>query len=216
MLNSVSKLFDEINNKDVFLVAGGPSVNQIDLSYLTNKKIIAVNNSYKLFSDVTMLFWFDSTWADKHNNELDRYPCELRFTCRRNHTVNNLKGAYNVTPLAHTGDFGYDINPDNVRGNNGGTACLNLIINMRPKRIFLLGYDMKKTNGQTHWHNGHTGNPVTSGIYDNLFIPSINSLAEELKRYPNIPEIINFSMNSALSCFKKDDFKNYINEFKAD
>lgn len=211
MLVATQKLFDSLQGKDVYIIGGGPSVSAIDMSSLDNKKIIAINNSYKLLEKLTALYWCDANWADKHHRLLDPHPCKLRFSNRLNHAVCDKPLAHGEILLRKTGDFGYDPNPDHVRGNNGGVQCLNLIINMRPKRIFLLGYDMKLINRQTHWHDGHGGNPVTASIYNNLFIPSMESLAIEIKNYSEIPEIINLSMDSAITCFPKDKIENYMN-----
>lgn len=213
-IDSLNQLYDEISGQDVFILAGGPSIKKIDLSIIKHKKIIAINNSYQLFENITALYWCDVNWADEHYNKLERYPCKLRFTNRRKAKVDNRKGQSGATVLNMTGDFGYDPDITCVRGNNGGGQCLNLIINIKPSRIFLLGYDMQCIDGNAHWHKGHTFSPDDKTVYANRFIPSIVSMAEELKNYNNIPEIINLSPTSALSCFKIDNFDNYIEEFK--
>src|SRR6185312_11080654 len=183
MLAPINELYQKINGRDVYIVGGGPSLKNVDISLLKNEKIITINNAYKLFEHAEALYWCDPGWADRHYRLLGAHPCKLRFKAMVSHIVSNIRGVHNEITLNKTGDFGYDPNQINVRGNNGGVQCLHLIINMKPKRIFLLGYDMKLIDRQTHWHNEHTGNPVTTSIYNNLFIPSMESLALEIKKY---------------------------------
>ncbi|HDY5476679.1 TPA: hypothetical protein RQ695_006640, partial [Pseudomonas aeruginosa] len=38
---------------------------------------------------------------------------------------------------------------------NSGGGAVSLAIARGAKRIILLGYDMQKTNGQSHWHGDH-------------------------------------------------------------
>lgn len=200
MLESVKQLNDELRNQDVFIVGGGYSVKHMDLSLLEHKKIIAVNDAYSLFTTVTAMYWCDSSWPDDHERALEKYPCMLRFTKRKNiDLTKHIKGPYNSTYLKFTGDFGYDPNKECVRGNNGGTQALNLVINMNPKRIFLLGFDMRRIENNSHWHDPK--GVVTDNIYTSLFIPSINSLADEIKPLKNKPEIFNCSEFSAIKCF---------------
>lgn len=208
MLEAVKQLYHHTHKNDVFIVGGGPSVKEIDLDKLKGKKIIAVNNAYKLFSELTAIYWADGSWADQHHKGLDQHSCQLRFHSRNKPKLDDKhKGPYGCTVLKKTGDYGYDPEPHHVRGNNSGVQALNLIINMKPKRIFLLGFDMRRIDNKTHWHDDHILQ-VPSDVYTDMFIPSINSLAEELKNY-NTPDIINCSLYSAVRCFKIDDFNNY-------
>lgn len=202
MDNTVLKLESLIRGEDVFIVGGGSSILGMNLQFIQGKKIITINDGYDVIppDDVVAMFWCDASWADSRYKELDKHPCKLRFTKRQKVKAILANGAYGSTILQHTGDYGYDSNKYFVRGNNGGAQVLNLIFNMRPKRIFLLGYDMRRINNKSHFHNKHIL-AVNDDIYTSLFIPSINSMAEEFTKVPNAPKIYNCSAFSALKCF---------------
>lgn len=51
-------------------------------------------------------------------------------------------------------------------GGNSGFQCLNLVAQMAPQRIVLVGFDMRLDKG-VHWHGwheGHLGNPRNSKL----------------------------------------------------
>ena len=209
MIDAISKLESQLRGQDVFIIGGGSSISELNMSLLHGKKIITINDGYDAVNpnDVVAMFWCDASWADSRYRELEKHPCKLRFSKRKQRNFNTLSGAYGSCILHHSGDFGYESNKYGVRGNNGGAQVLNLIINMNPKCIFLLGYDMRRINNKSHFHNKHQLQ-VSDNIYSTLFIPSINSMAEELKKYSNIPPIYNCSPFSALQCFPFFDFNN--------
>ncbi len=212
MKNDLIHLENELNNNNVFIIGGGYSIKLLDLSVLAGQKIIVINDGYEIVPNITAIYWCDPSWADSRYKDLEKLPCNLKFT-KAKHGDININGPYDSTVLNHTGDYGYDPEKSAVRGNNGGSQVLNLVFNMRPKRIFLLGYDMKRINNKTHYHNKHQL-IVTDDIYKNLFIPSIHSMAEEFKKIPNSPEIINCSVDSALTCFPRYNLETYIDSFK--
>ena len=44
-------------------------------------------------------------------------------------------------------------------------------------RVILLGYDMKATNGVSHWHGNHGFRMANHEVWKNQMIPNITSLA---------------------------------------
>jgi hypothetical protein len=51
-------------------------------------------------------------------------------------------------------------------GGNSGYSCLNMVAQLYPKKIILIGYDMTKKFGD-HWHEPHSGglgNPTGQNI----------------------------------------------------
>lgn len=210
MRPSIQYLYDTLSGRQVFVVGGGPTVNQQNLSLLKDKKIICINNSYKLFENPTALYWADENWASNHLDNLSKHKCKSRFHSKfhisKTHLENDVKGVAGCTILKRTAEFGIDENIDHVCGNNGGAQVLNLLFNMRVREIVLLGYDMKLISAQSHWHGGH-GLPIRPSIYFN-FIESINTMAPILKR-ANI-NVINTSPNSDLNCFAKQKLEDVI------
>lgn len=214
MRESIEQLYKTVTGQEVFIVGGGYSIRDIDLSLLNNKITIAINDVYQKLPHALAVYWCDSSWGAKHADKLKYHDSTLRFTSRRGANVKaDVKGLANSTLLNVTGDFGYDPNPDNVMGNNSGVQCLNLIINMKPRKIYLLGFDMRDNplkRGETHFHDNHEL-VVPTRIYKELFVPSMNALAEQIKNKTSI-EILNCSKTSALNCFKKISFKEVIKD----
>lgn len=206
----LQELKTKISGRQVFVIAGGPSINQTNLSLLKDKLVICLNNSYNLFENATALFWCDESWVAKHYDNIMKHPCQLRFTARHaadGYIKSDTQVTGNATVLKRTGDFGVDMDINCVRGNNSGALILNLLANMRVRQIILLGYDMSLDKGKSHWHNGH-GLPMGSYIYNDLFIPSINSMASGLKNMKI--DVINCSVKSELTSFRKEKLENII------
>lgn len=212
MREKLQELYEKIGGREVFIIGGGPSFNLIDKGLLKNKNVICINNAYKEFKTCTAIYWCDESWIANHYDNIMRHDCKLRFTGKHfanNHISKNILGTGNSCVLKRTGDFGYDSNVDNVRGNNSGCHAINLCVNMKARKIVLLGYDMKMQDRKSHFHEGH-GLPMSNYIYNDLFIPSIESMAAEIKKKePNI-EIVNCSHDTALRCFKRDKLENII------
>ena len=77
---------------------------------------------------------------------------------------------------------------------------MNLAFLWGAKRIILLGYDCKKIDGKDHWFGQHPTGLVQIQPYQ-LWLNSFPKLAKELEAEGI--EVINCSMESALTCFRK-------------
>lgn len=210
MRDKLQRLHELVSGKQVFVIGGGPSVKDVNLDLLKDKLVICLNNAYQLFPNATALYWCDESWVAKHYDNILSHPCPLRFTAR--HTADayiskDIQATGNATVLKRTGDFGLDMDINCVRGNNSGAHVLNLLGNMRVRQIVLLGYDMSLHNRNSHWHSGH-GLPMSNYIYDDLFIPCINSMAPCLKNLK--VDVVNCSDRSVLTCFKKQKLEEVI------
>jgi hypothetical protein len=210
MRDRLQQLYDKLSGRDVFVIGGGPSFLEVDKTKLDNKLVITINTAYKEFPKATGLYWCDESWAATHYDNIESHPCKLRFSARHSadgYITKNILGSLDSTILKRTGDFGIDPDINHVRGNNSGAHVINLLANIKVKRIILLGYDLSIRQGKTHWHGGH-GLPMSTHIYDELFIPSISSMATSLKNMKI--EVVNCSMQSALTCFKKEPLEGYL------
>jgi hypothetical protein len=210
MREEIEKLFKLTFQQDVFIVGGGSSLTNFDFGLLHDKVTVAINSAYLKLPNASVLYWCDEPWAAQNYDNLVRHPCKRRFMARFNVTdamLAHSKGIVGCTYLRRTGIFGLDDNRDNVHGNNSGAHALNLIANMKPKRILLLGFDMCHINKKSHWHDLQTL-PVHRDIYTNSFIPCIESMAKPLADR-NI-EVINCSIESRLLCFPKIVVEKYL------
>lgn len=207
MREQLEKLYNKLYNQDVYLIGGGYSVQDTDLNKLQNRNTIAINDAYEIFPNATALFWGDSGWFGKHGAGLITHSTKLRFHARNHgetHIKKNILAPGDATVLRRTGDYGFDPDPDSVRGNNSGVQCLNFAINMGAKRIYLIGFDMRDSplqRGKTHYHDNRTL-PMKHDTYSRLFIPSMISLDKEVRRLNIKVEVINCSKTSAITCFR--------------
>jgi hypothetical protein len=217
MRKKLQELKTKLSGQEVFIVGGGYSVERINKNFLQDKLVIGINDSYQFLPNAVALYWCDNEWLRNHLDNLNSHPCKLRFNARHNgraHVRQDIETTGGGTVLFRSGEMGFDPNPDNVKGNNGGAQCLNLIINMGAKRINLIGFDMRDDPlkpGRTNYHNNHhiQGRP---DVYSRLFIPAMKELYKEVRRLRIDVDIVNCSPTSALQCFRKDRIKGLYND----
>lgn len=210
MYNIIQELSHKFLKSDVFIVGGGNSLSHFNFSSLQGRNVIAVNSSYKVLHDDVVIYWADSSWGGNEEDGLCIHPSPYKFTSRINVDVSNSKTRRSIAKsylLKKTGDFGYDPIVTNVRGNNSGGQAINFAINLGAKRVILLGFDMGYVMNRSHFHSFHASStPILT--YNELFIPSINSLELETRNLP--VEIINCSRQSRLTCFKFGNVQDYL------
>jgi len=89
-------------------------------------------------------------------------------------------------------------------GGNSGYQAINLAYLWGASRIILLGYDMQKTDGKTHWHGDHP-----KGLHKNpimlSWIKSFNRLADDLK--DKSVEVVNATRTTALEAFRREPLR---------
>ena len=211
MKRNIQELKRKFNNKNVFIVAGGPSVSEIDINLLNNQCTIAINRSYEILPNASALYWCDASWISEHYDSVSNHNCELRFHARAgsSHPDDDYRGLANSTILSRTSEYGFDTNMNNVCGNNSGAHAINIAVNMKAKNIILLGYDMKLDGSRTHWHDGYSYG-MRQNTYSEMFIPSINSMAKKIKELNINVNIVNANFESDLRCFSFDSFENYL------
>jgi len=188
-------LKNKAEGKSIFLIGGGPSLKDFDFSRLKGKFTIGVNKCYeKIIPD--LLYFSDSCFYDWYKPEIDALKCEKASI------ANTLKQPFNIIKLGCTGETGLEMRFGNVRhGSNSGHAALNVTYHLRPKQVFLLGFDMKQEDNNTHWHSGYQDKKRSSGP---LF--SANKWIENFKtvsvHYRNVNfKIWNCNPESNLYCF---------------
>ena len=210
MRTKIQQLYNTISGRTVYVIGGGPSFKLVDKSLLKDKLVICLNNAYTEFDNATALYWCDESWVAKHYDNIINHSCKLRFTARHSadgYIKTDAQATGGATVLKRTGDYGIDPNINHIRGNNSGAQILNLLCNCKVKRIVLLGYDMTMNGKHSHWHAGH-GLPMGNYIYEDLFIPSITSMAQLLTN--NKIDVVNCSIGTALTCFRKGILQDFI------
>ena len=205
MRASLQALMKKIKRKNVFIIGGGPSAQHVDFDLLQDEVVICINDAYRDFPNATMIYWLDETWVSENYDNLKHHACKLLFTSKHAQHMNYVRFSDPQTVsgtyiLKRTGDGGYDRNPDCVMGNNAGVQAMNLIVNMKPENIILIGFDMKRDGKKSHYHD-QPRPYIRDTIYSTQFNPSINALAAGMKDRGSTVNIINANPESAVRCF---------------
>lgn len=197
-----------------FIVAGGPSLKGMDLKVLAGRRVIAINDAYRLCPFAEILYFCDAKWWDWHKDK----PAFQAFAGRLVKLEPELKGGGEKRPVFMLKDYtaerrrggmtdtqatgGLEVKRNGVRtGRNSGYQCINLAIHLGATRIVLLGYDMRGgTDGRTHWFGDH---PVPTKVHTfaPVMLPHFATLVEPLAERG--VEVLNATLGSAIECFPK-------------
>lgn len=146
-----------------------------------------------LWADV--LYACDGEWWDRYFQEVS---CSFKGEFWTTSKEASLKYGINHIP----GEPNPGLGKDGVihYGANGGYQAINLAYLLGASRIVLLGFDMQRTGGKSHWHGDHPGElnrdcPVSS------FAKNFPLLADDLRAVG--VDVINSTRETALECFPK-------------
>jgi hypothetical protein len=182
-------------NETVYIIGGGASLKGFNFSRLAGKKVIALNKAYQYYENCDVLYWTDSRFYVWYKKEIDRLSC-LKFTPARH----NKDLAPDVSIVRISGERKMDFENNNMisSGNNSGFGAIGLAYKLGARKIFLLGYDMGFTNGQSHFHDGYDLVKAKEHIYKTMLKTFVDN-SEVIKKYV---EIYNVNPQSELRCFK--------------
>lgn len=86
------------------------------------------------------------------------------------------------------------------QGLNSGYQAMNLAYHFGASRMLLLGFDMQRTNGRSHWFGDHPGKLNVPSPYDE-FVKRFGPLAKDLDAQG--VQVVNCSTSTALECFPR-------------
>ena len=164
-----------------------------------NKHVIGVNVAYLLGNWIDIVFFGDTNFWLKYQNDLAKFP-NIKVSCHSGvakfdwvkyvpHDKNHTKG---ITP-----------HPNMVSWNeNSGAAAISLAAHAGAKRIILLGFDMKLNGDKQHWHNIYKKS-TSKRFYAHLL--GFKQIAIDARKLGI--EIINASPDSAIQEFRKVSVK---------
>ena len=106
---------------------------------------------------------------------------------------------FGVRRVAGSSKPGLSRDPEKIHtGGNSGYQAINLVYHFGVKRIVLIGFDMQRRNGRTHWHGNHPGSMNKASPYKS-WVKRFGVLAQDLKQEG--VEVVNCSEHTALDCF---------------
>ena len=190
-IDKIEKIWDD---EVVYLVGGGPSLENFDWNRLKGKKVIAINRAFQVLPFADVMYWTDARFYRWYASEITNFK-GLKVTCRP-----VPENPSDVIFLKSNGANTIDTRPSYIsHGNNSGYGAINLAVKLGAKRIYLLGYDMNADSNKTHWHNGYNISHNTS-IYGRM-VAQFTPLVDILPRMG--VEVWNANPNSKLECFRK-------------
>lgn len=154
---------------DVSIVAGGWSVRNIALDRLCGV-IIGVNDAAVNLPRADIVVSMDRKWVEYRWPWIASERAPLAWL--RRSAVQNiprpLPSFVRVFECDNESSL-FSAEPDRLNGTNSGACALNLAWKMKPRRVFLLGFDMcRDAFGHAYWHAPYPWNPngaTTDGKY---------------------------------------------------
>jgi hypothetical protein len=142
----------------VFIIGGGPSVAEMDLSKIHEKRCIGVNQAYKLGAWVNVVWFGDKQWYSGQLPDILNYH-GLIITCAQE--ARNDKRWKRVKYVGRSRASGIESH-ENKRNciawnGNSGASAINLAYWFGAKKVVLLGFEqsLPEEGEQTHWHNDY-------------------------------------------------------------
>jgi hypothetical protein len=187
------------------------------LSSIMDDHVIGVNVGAFVSDAIEVAFWGDSDTYSDFRSWYDAFGgikvsaagkfADKRFPSIYHVYKNNKKGITTKT--------------DEVSwvAKNSASAAISLAHHLGCRQIFLLGIDLKETNGRVHWHSGYPDKRATPTIKNgHKGIPTVESpvpFKRHMENYHFIArdaekvglKIWNVSPTSALECFEKIDLQ---------
>jgi len=214
-----NKEIEESINDSCFVIAGGPSLKDVDFSLLRNKTTIVSNKSifdipkadYFITTDYTFLNYLKKMnlydkWKDMDSKKLFVANCisetiqiiDGQIVDTKYNLTYELQDFDDIVICKSAKNIGFDFENFNS-GYNSGFCSLQLAIVLGFKNIYLLGMDMNCDGNNTHYHNGYgkSFNKMQKNLYyyGKHFLEVLSKLKKEK---PDI-KIISCSKNSLLN-----------------
>ncbi len=191
------------HGQDVFIIGGGKSLEDFDWTLLYDRCTIGCNDAYRHGVDITKICLFgDTAWLDHHKKDLSEYKGAV-FTNAPALYKTKLKWLWTMPRESsgiHLKSLGWNFNT--------GACAINLAVLLGAIRIYLLGFDMHLTHGQSNWHRNELAKPDES-IFMEQFLPGFIAVKKDMdKKYPEI-EVFNITDNSSLDLYPKIGVKEF-------
>lgn len=181
---------------EVVIIAPGPSLTkeQTDAVFNSGKFCIVIGNAWRLAPYADILYHCDKQWWDYHKG-VPGFCGDLKLSLEHTEFPDVQKIGMSAKME------GLDAAPYVVTGSNSGFQALNLAYHFKPKKIILLGFDMKDRPDGTHNIDGDHPKEIRRGCSFDLFKRHFK-IASEILEEEGI-KVYNCTTDSALDCFEK-------------
>lgn len=191
----------------VSILSGGPSASQVDLRGCPGF-VIGVNNAALHAPRLDAAISMDRRWSEafwewfKQKNEARR----LELYLRPNNVLNIIERPdwLHVYQCNHRTHIMSD-EPGVLNGTNSGGVALNLAYAMRPKSVYLFGFDYSAPNGHNHWFaKGETGRVGDYPIHANRYRNWAREFDDVGRQFEARGiDVVNVSAISIVTAFRK-------------
>lgn len=139
--------------RDMIVLAGGASVMEYNIRDIEQRGYLVAVNDSAIYTKCDVAFTMDRLWLEGR---------QLLLKTLGPPTVMYREGTpKNFTPpkqwVSYRHDEGYPtkmtVDPEKLNGSNSGTCALNLVYKLKPRRMFMFGFDMQRgPGGEKHWY----------------------------------------------------------------
>lgn len=192
----------------IICAASGPSIGGHQVALLRDRArlnalgwhVIVVNTTWQLLPNADVLYAGDTSWWDLHlpavqKNFAGECWTQSRRIAHRDH-LHHVKCS---------DEPGLTTKPGVVfSGSNSGYQAVNLAYLFGASEILLVGYDMQRTYGISHWHGDHPS-PLNPDMPIESWVKKFGQLAHDL--IAKEVAIVNCSIETALTCFPRQDLE---------
>lgn len=204
---TLQKISPDWQDEPCLVMAPGPSLTADVVRrarfarWMDGWRAIAVNDSYKVTPWADALYASDLLWWRVHKDcngfKGEKWSTHTPFSDHIDDKSEAVKN-WGVKVVSGAPVQSFSTNPKVIHwGSNSGFQAINLAILKGCKRIVLIGFDMRRVNGEAHFFGEHPQGLSQRHDYGG-FIPDFNAAAKKL---PDGVEILNATEGSALKCF---------------
>lgn len=206
---SISGTWDD---KPLYIIGGGPSVNGFDFDRIKDKgRILGVNDG-AFNAPCDALFSLDQTWHKFRKKEIAEFQGEKYFAAPPSFEL-KFEGIPDVNYIIRRRSTGFTEDKRDINGVNSGYGALHLAYHKRAKEIYLLGFDMRDKPGErisenkqkliTHWFKPYAWHRKEAHAALHKVAASFDAAKSFFDEYGAI--ITNASPDSLITAFDKCD-----------
>lgn len=200
----------------ITIVGGGWSVRDVSLNHLCGQ-IIGVNDAALHLPVVDIVVSMDRLWSEHRWNWLCRRANE---TWLRRSAVQRLEvskevaaGWLHIFNCDHdSASFSSEV--DTLNGTNSGLVALNLAWRLRPSRVYLLGFDMRRDErGRASWYAAYPWAQPSGATSNGKYATWAQEFSDAARSFADIGcDVWNVSPASAITAFPKMTASEYRRE----
>ncbi|RWN11766.1 hypothetical protein [Mesorhizobium sp.] len=196
----------EWEGETAFVLAGGASVKDLDLSPLKGRRVIAINSAVLAWPDADILFFADARWWSDppHGWKADIGSFKGRVVTTSGGGPQGVTRLMKVDP-----SNGIALNPAQLAlARTSVTGAINLTVHLGCRRDVLLGVDGKNGDGgRRHHHGAAYPWPFVKGSFD-LHQAEFQAVAPSIARAG--VDVVNANPDSAIDVWPKMRFEEAI------